>query len=90
MRSFFLSSRSSIKRYRILLKLSLSIAYRKSLNYLAFEIFDEKRSISSPPTAVRASKSDSSSHNRSKSTNHVQDESSISEENSIHRKETDL
>jgi hypothetical protein len=46
---------------------------------LAFEIFDEKRSISSPPTNIR-----------SKSSNYSQDESSISEEISLHRKDTEL
>ncbi|CAF3754296.1 unnamed protein product [Rotaria socialis] len=56
----------------------------------AFEIFDEKRSISSPPTVTRTNKTESATHNRSKSTNHFQDESSISEEPSIHRKDTEI
>ncbi|CAF0959170.1 unnamed protein product [Rotaria sordida] len=56
----------------------------------AFEIFDEKRSISSPPTVTRTTKTDLLSHNRSKSTNHFQDESSISDGTSIHRKDTEF
>ncbi|CAF4952303.1 unnamed protein product [Rotaria sp. Silwood1] len=56
----------------------------------AFEIFDEKRSISSPPTVTRTTKTDLLLHNRSKSTNYFQDESSISDETSIHRKDTEL
>lgn len=50
-------------------------------NFLAFEIFDEKRSISSPPPPS------SSSTNPRKTTNYSQDESSISEDISIHRKD---
>ncbi|CAF4450856.1 unnamed protein product, partial [Rotaria magnacalcarata] len=56
----------------------------------AFEIFDEKRSISSPPTVTRTNKIEPATHNRSKSTNHFQDESSISEQSSIHRKDTEI
>ncbi|CAF4302830.1 unnamed protein product, partial [Rotaria sp. Silwood2] len=55
-----------------------------------FEIFDEKRSISSPPTVARTTKTDLLPHNRSKSTTHFPDESSISDGTSIHRKDTDL
>jgi hypothetical protein len=59
-------------------------------NFLAFEIFDEKRSVSSPPsTVVRTTKTDLSTNIRSKSPNYSPDESSISEEISLHRKETE-
>ncbi|CAF3705800.1 unnamed protein product [Rotaria sp. Silwood1] len=62
----------------------------KSKRDTTFEIFDEKRSISSPPTVTRTTKTDLLLHNRSKSTNYFQDESSISDESSIHRKDTEL
>jgi hypothetical protein len=53
---------------------------------LAFEIFDEKRSISSPPTVPSSSKADGASQTRSKSINVAHDQSSISEEPSLHEK----
>jgi hypothetical protein len=52
-------------------------------DYLAFEIFDEKRSISNSPTVVHTIKTD-------KSTNYLPDESSTSEERSLHRKDAEL
>ncbi len=55
---------------------------KKSI-YLAFEIFDEKRSISNSPTIVHGNKTD-------KSSNYLPDESSTSDETSVHRKDNEL
>ncbi|CAF3690177.1 unnamed protein product [Adineta steineri] len=51
----------------------------------AFEIFDENRSVSSPPTVARTVKPDI----RTKPSNLSQDELSINEETSIHQKDTE-
>ena len=73
---------NKIKRKELLIIISL---------FLAFEIFDEKRPTTSPSTVARTTKTDlPTSDIRSKTTNNLQDESSIMEEASIHEKDTEL